>query len=208
LTDPLTGLNNRRYFEQIIEHDLQLCLRQRHEQQNNHHLIFLLLDLDHFKQVNDHYGHAAGDAVLQQTASLLKQILRASDRLIRWGGEEFLLIAHGTDNQDALRLAEKIRDQIAAQSFVLPDQQVLRKTVSIGVVCYPFFEEEPTAVGYQSLLQLADAALYQVKSHGRNNWRLFAHGPHLGKDNFAEQLELLVQDPERAIAKGLLISNR
>ncbi len=204
LTDPLTGLNNRRYFEQIIEHDLQLCLRQRHEQRENHHLAFLLLDLDHFKHVNDQYGHAAGDAVLQQTATLLKQVLRGSDRLIRWGGEEFLLVAHGKDEHDATHLAEKIRDQVAATEFVLPDNRRLRKTVSIGIARYPFFDEAPDAVDYQVILQLADAALYRVKAHSRNGWQMFVRGERLTSAHFAAEGEALMANPENAIAQNFL----
>ncbi|MES1245100.1 MAG: two-component regulator propeller domain-containing protein, partial [Acidobacteriota bacterium] len=116
LTDPLTGLRNRRFLEQamVIAGDIDLAVR-RHEDGKPEaaDLLFLLLDLDHFKSVNDTHGHAAGDAVLVQTATVLRNVLRSSDHVVRWGGEEFLAVIRFVDRGEASNLAEKIRAAIA-----------------------------------------------------------------------------------------------
>jgi diguanylate cyclase (GGDEF)-like protein len=152
LTDPLTGLRNRRYLEQVIDGDLDL------------QLVILMVDLDHFKSVNDRYGHAAGDAVLVELAQLLRRTFRASDHVVRWGGEEFLIVAR--DGSNASELAEKLRSAVAEHPFVLPDGTVLRRTCSIGVATWPM---QP-AVKWERAVDLADAALYEAKRGGRDRW--------------------------------------
>ncbi|HEV8581567.1 MAG TPA: two-component regulator propeller domain-containing protein [Thermoanaerobaculia bacterium] len=173
LTDPLTQLHNRRYLEQAIGGDLALCLR-RHEDggtaAGQADLVFLLLDLDHFKSVNDTYGHAAGDAVLIQTAGILRATFRASDHVVRWGGEEFLVVARFVDRGDAPELAEKVRAGIAAHDFRLADGSVLRRTCSIGFAAYPFAAAQPRAIGWEMVVDAADHGLYAAKRSGRNGW--------------------------------------
>jgi len=172
LTDPLTGLHNRRYLEQTIQADFDLAARRHRSMPPEPHsdLVLFMLDLDHFKRVNDEYGHAAGDAVLQQSADLLRACMRSSDHIVRWGGEEFLLVARFIDRHDAPALAEKIRLAVAAHEFHIPGGQVLRKTVSIGFAAFPGMPGRPSALTPESLQRLADAALYAAKHTWRDAW--------------------------------------
>jgi diguanylate cyclase (GGDEF)-like protein len=156
LTDPLTKLRNRRFLEQAIGADLELASRGHGD------LIVLLADLDHFKSVNDTYGHAAGDAVLAELAQLMVHTFRTSDYIVRWGGEEFLIVVRFVDRSTASELAEKLRAAVAAHPFVLPDGTVLRRTCSIG------FASWPAGQSWEGTVDLADAALYAAKRGGRN----------------------------------------
>jgi diguanylate cyclase (GGDEF)-like protein len=175
LTDPLTRLRNRRFLDQSLGGDLELSAR-RHEDGGpaaaESALIFLLLDLDHFKSVNDTHGHAAGDAVLVQTARLLAAACRASDHVVRWGGEECLVVARFCDRRSAPDLAEKIRAAIEGHPFRLDDGAgtILRRTASIGFAAYPFAPRLPRAAGWQEIVALADLGLYAAKRSGRNRW--------------------------------------
>lgn len=169
LTDPLTGLRNRRYFEHGIEADARLALRRREVPAgaSGGDLVFALLDLDHFKAVNDTHGHAAGDAVLVQAATVLRAALRASDTLVRWGGEEFLVVVRFVDRAQAARLAEKLRAALAAHVFALPDGTSLRRTCSVGFAPFPFSATHPEP-SWEDIVQAADRCLYAAKRSGRN----------------------------------------
>ncbi len=157
LTDPLTGLRNRRFLEQSIGADLDLSARGHGD------LVVLLIDLDHFKSVNDTYGHAAGDAVLAELARLLQQTFRSSDYVVRWGGEEFLIVIRFVDRATAGELAEKIRAAVAAHPFPLPDGTILTRTCSIGFSSWP-----QQGMSWEHVIDRADAALYAAKRGGRN----------------------------------------
>jgi diguanylate cyclase (GGDEF)-like protein len=201
LTDPLTGLRNRRFLEQTLGADLELALR-RHENgegsSGEADLVFLLLDLDHFKSVNDTHGHGAGDAVLVQTAALLRSTTRASDRVVRWGGEEFLVVARFCDRDGASGLAEAIRAAIEAHPFELPDGTVLRRTGSLGFAAFPLSPACPRALGWQEVVGLADLGLYAAKRSGRNRWvgvEVAAEGDP------AAAVERFREDPEAALAR-------
>lgn len=152
LTDPLTGLRNRRYLEHAIAPDLQ-----------RGDLVVLLADLDHFKSVNDTYGHAAGDAVLVQLASVLRKTFRASDHIVRWGGEEFLIVIRFIDRSMAGALAEQLRAAVEAHPFALPDGTIVQRTCSIGYAAWPNGD-----LSFDRVIDLADEALYEAKRGGRN----------------------------------------
>jgi diguanylate cyclase (GGDEF)-like protein len=215
LTDPLTGLRNRRYLEQSLAADAALAVR-RHEEgraaeagaeraTNPDHaergdLVFLLLDLDHFKSVNDTHGHAAGDAVLVQTAAVLKSVLRDSDHLVRWGGEEFLAVARFVDRRDAPVLAEKIRAAIAGHPFRLDDGSELRRTCSLGFASYPLAPDQPRAVTWEEVVDLADLGLYAAKRSGRNGWVGIEAGT-AGEDP-REALRRFRDAPEPSLDRG------
>lgn len=158
LTDPLTGLRNRRYLEQTIGADVELAERRGED------LLFLLVDLDHFKSVNDTYGHAAGDAVLVQTAQVMRSVFRASDAIVRWGGEEFLAVARFVDRREGPAIAEKLRAAIEAHAFVLSGDVVIRRTCSIGVAAFP------SGRSWEQTVAAADEALYAAKRGGRNRY--------------------------------------
>jgi diguanylate cyclase (GGDEF)-like protein len=175
LSDPLTGLSNRRYLQKLIPMDVAEVHREVHRDQNRksvdepgQDLVFLLLDVDHFKSVNDIHGHTAGDQILIQMSSLLTNISRDSDFLVRWGGEEFLIVSRFSHREDAPQMADRIRQAVAEYPFTLGDGQVLQKTCSIGYACYPFLRDQPLALSWEQVIDTADKALYAVKKSGRN----------------------------------------
>ena len=167
LTDALTGLRNRRYLEQTIGADLALA-----ERANGGDLVFLLIDLDHFKSVNDTYGHDAGDAVLVQIGTILRGFFRTSDTVVRWGGEEFLVVVRFVDRAHAAELAEKLRASFESYRFTLPGGSTIQRTCSIGVAAWPHSRSEPHALSWQEVVALADKALYRVKERGRNGYEV------------------------------------
>lgn len=176
VTDPLTGLHNRRFLSEHIEQDLAANLRRAQEtlvaggEPLDTDSVFLLLDIDAFKRINDRYGHAAGDAVLVQFGARLRAVMRESDCLVRWGGEEFLAVARDTDRAQAAEMAERMRAAIADQPFRLEDGSELDVTCSIGFACVPFELERPLARSWQQVVNLADLGLYAAKGSGRNAW--------------------------------------
>ncbi|MET0266981.1 MAG: sensor domain-containing diguanylate cyclase [Duganella sp.] len=187
LTDQLTGLRNRRFFLRHVDADVAMSLRAHEtgqhrsltecDRQAANDLVFYMVDLDHFKQVNDRYGHAAGDAILVQMQQRLREVFRESDYVIRWGGEEFLVLARATHREDASALAERMRRAVAERDFVLPDGELLRKTCSIGFACFPFLPSQPRLLSWSQVVELADQGLYVAKRSGRNAWAaLYANG--------------------------------
>lgn len=157
-TDPLTGLRNRRYFARAAASSAAA-------QTSN--TAFYLLDLDHFKAVNDVHGHAAGDAMLVQLKGRLASVTREQDHLVRWGGEEFLVVTQGLDRQGAVDLAERLRRSVSDIPFTLPDGATITKTVSIGfsLLVRDAAGEVST---WEQAIALADARLYVAKQNGRN----------------------------------------
>jgi diguanylate cyclase (GGDEF)-like protein len=178
LTDPLTGLRNRRFLREHIEADIALCLRRYDTLLTNPlapsgddgDLIFFLIDIDHFKEVNDTYGHLAGDSVLVKMSERLREITRDSDYLIRWGGEEFLVVARQTNRREAELLAERIRSVIGTRTFELPNGTAIVKTCSVGFACYPFVPTNPRMLSWSEIVQVADHELYRAKNDGRDRW--------------------------------------
>ena len=163
LTDVLTGVNNRRFFDQrLIE---EICNAQRHQTP----LSCLFFDVDHFKKVNDTYGHPAGDLVLQEVANLIRSKLRTSDVLARYGGEEFSALLNQTAAQKAYEIAERIRCGIEKMAFVTGDGTTIRVTISIGMATLKPGNPSgpPEAIGSE-LVQQADNNLYIAKRSGRN----------------------------------------
>jgi len=171
LTDPLTGLRNRRYFSATIEADVSQTLRayaDGHNQQIRD-LVFYLIDADNFKEVNDRYGHDVGDKVLQEMARRLSSSIRHSDVLVRWGGEEFLIVSRYTDRSEAELLAQRVLSAVADTPFTLSGpEEMISRTCSVGWAAFPFFPGNPRAVSYGEVLTLADRALNRAKQSGRN----------------------------------------
>jgi diguanylate cyclase (GGDEF)-like protein len=180
LTDQLTGLRNRRFFLQHVDADVGMSLRRyddplrqggaERETAPGKDLVFFMIDLDHFKEVNDRFGHAGGDAVLVQMQERLREVFRESDYLIRWGGEEFLALARATHRDEAKVVAERIRRAVSDRDFALPDGTRLHKTCSIGFACFPFLPAAPRLVSWSEVVELADQGLYLAKRSGRNAW--------------------------------------
>lgn len=157
VTDALTGLRNRRFAEWFLARELERVHR------HGNALSLLLADLDHFKQVNDTHGHAAGDAALRHVAALLAEQVRKTDVCARWGGEEFLMALAQVPLAGAISLAERQRAAVEAAPLDLPGGQRIELTVSIGVAAAVPADASPA-----DLLAAADRALYEAKGGGRN----------------------------------------
>ena len=159
ITDPLMKIHNRRFFEGSLKEAVKRCYLQP-----SCALSLLMIDVDHFKLLNDTYGHQKGDEVLVCLAGLLQGLARKSDVVARYGGEEVCIVASGANEDEAMMLAERIRSKVA-QGVVgtcVATQEVLSVTVSIGVATW----REGESAG--QLLKRADKALYQAKANGRN----------------------------------------
>lgn len=174
-TDSLTGLWNRRYLEEVLAGDAGLVLRERGrvlepatDDSSRRDLVFLMVDIDFFKRVNDFYGHAAGDELLRKIAKRLSSVVRKSDLLVRWGGEEFLIMSRCADRSGISVFCSRILDVMASERFELSNSISLRKTCSIGWAPYPWCEVAVEAICPQDVIELADTALYLAKSEGRN----------------------------------------
>jgi len=169
LRDPMTGLHNRRFLEEYVE--TLVATSQRRQTQ----ISILMLDLDYFKKVNDTYGHDAGDTVLKSLAKVLTQVVRGSDLVIRYGGEEFMIILQDTSEQTGDEVAEKIRAAVESLKVQLPGV-VLQKTISVGVADYPTDSDT-----FWQAVKFADVALYKAKEQGRN--RVIHFIPEMWTDN-------------------------
>jgi two-component system, cell cycle response regulator len=159
LLDPLTSINNRRFFDQRIEEEVTLAHR------NKTPLSCLFIDLDHFKNINDTYGHQAGDIVLKEVAKVLADIMRTSDVLARYGGEEFVILLANTDREASYEIAERIRKRIEETPFKVSKTDTLSVTMSIGLAEINGQSEIKTT---KQLVNAADQAVYSAKVSGRN----------------------------------------
>jgi len=171
LTDPLTGIRNRRYFSATIEADVGQALRSHTDKHDPHtrDLVFYLIDADNFKEVNDRFGHDVGDTVLVEMARRLSSSIRHSDILVRWGGEEFLIVSRYTDRHEAELLARRVLSAVADTPFRLGgSQKTIHRTCSLGWAAFPWFTDNPRAVTYEEVLTLADRGLNRAKRSGRN----------------------------------------
>ncbi|WP_188152031.1 ligand-binding sensor domain-containing diguanylate cyclase [Teredinibacter waterburyi] len=180
LTDPLTGLRNRRFLYQSIEDDVAMINRQYLQQptawqssaasQNMNDLTFIVVDVDHFKQVNDRYSHKIGDVVLVQFSEILKRVLRESDYVIRWGGEEFVIVVRHLPRSKVTTVVERLLKSVENYNFDCGGDLRVHQTCSIGVAAYPFVPSKPHGVSWEQVINIADHALYSAKASGRNCW--------------------------------------
>ena len=161
LKDELTGLNNRRFLNSTIGFILEQTKR------HNKSLGILMCDIDHFKSVNDNYGHRAGDEVLKQIAGTIKGVLRKSDLIIRFGGEEFLVLLTDQEKHSTMSVAEKIREAVENRLFDIGEKGI-HITISIGVALYP-----EHSYSFDEVVKMADEALYKAKQSGRNRVVLY-----------------------------------
>lgn len=186
--DPLTGLLNRRALQHAIR-------QPTHGRQD----AMLLLDVDHFKRINDHLGHAAGDEVLMEVSRRLIKASRDSDLVVRWGGEEFLIYLVNIDPDKLPLMAQRILDAIASTPISL-EQQDINVTATIGFINYPLAVARDQPINWERTIQLADLVLYAGKVHGRNQaWGIMALN-----QPFAEIQQLLETDLPAAIEQGAL----
>lgn len=163
LSDPLTGLHNRRYLDSLFGDTIQHCLKHRSS------LGVLVIDADHFKKINDTYGHVAGDEVLRKLATILQKYCRRNlDILVRFGGEEFVMLLPATDEAGVLKIAESIRHHVQYAQFWFEDRKI-PVTVSMGVLV----GVPPVHATPDNLMHKADEALYQAKRNGRNRVEIY-----------------------------------
>ena len=159
ITDSLTGIRNRRYFDEHIVLELEKCKRY------NKRIFVMMIDIDDFKLVNDTYGHDCGDYVLIKLAQILRAMLRGSDLMARYGGEEFIVAMFETNAAGALLAAEKVRQKMEDTIYLYRRNKISR-TVSIGISCYP--PPSGAAVVIDDVVREADEALYRAKKTGKN----------------------------------------
>lgn len=156
ITDPLTELFNRRRFETVLEKEFKRTVRYKSP------LACLMIDIDHFKKINDEYGHQAGDSVLQETAQIIKTTFREVDIAARWGGEEFVILLPQTNKEAALQSASRMLEAISNHKFPsIPGKKI---TVSIGIASVP----DPSIDTGESLINASDLVMYEAKKKGRN----------------------------------------
>jgi diguanylate cyclase (GGDEF)-like protein len=171
VTDSLTGCRNRRFLDAVLPVDASQALRSSQTAPDGraHDLVFYVIDLDNFKDVNDRYGHAMGDRVLVAIANRMKSEIRKSDILVRWGGDEFMIVSRNCDRTEASGFCRRILDvvdvPIAIESAGSP---TMRQTCSIGWAAYPWRPNRPEELECEAVLALADRALYQAKISGKN----------------------------------------
>jgi len=174
-TDVLTGVWNRRYMEEILTAEAGQVLRNYQRarggdirKMDHRDLVFIMVDMDFFKEVNDLHGHPAGDRLLQLVSQRLATVVRKSDVLVRWGGEEFLIMSRSTDTSGTPAFCSRVLEVISAEPFDLGHGIMVRKTCSVGWASYPWCREAFEAICAEESIALADAALYQAKALGRN----------------------------------------
>ncbi len=207
LTDPLTGLRNRRYLDTCMPEDLAQVHRRHMEIRNgrekrltlNIDMMFLMIDIDHFKPVNDKYGHQAGDSILLQASEIIRSATRNTDTIVRWGGEEFLVVARNTCRREAAIVAERIRGAMSSKDFELGDGKKIKLTCSVGFAFYPLSIDFSDGLSWEAIINLADKCLYAAKHSGRNTWVGLFFAEQLNPDNLAS---LLQTEMERFISSG------
>ena len=200
LTDPLTGLGNRRsLFKDMPRLLAELDTAQTHGRPQR--MTLMLVDLDRLKPINDEHGHEAGDMALQGIATLLRRCIRETDKVVRWGGDEFVIVRTPSDIDDAAQLAEDIRLKIAELRFRITDTISVHTTCSIGFACYPFVQEAPLWATWEEVLNLADMALYRAKVR-RDSWLGWCGLPRAARQT--ELFELISVDPDAATRAGYI----
>ena len=174
-TDVLTGLWNRRYLEEILTAEAGRVLRDYQRaagsealKMDHRDLVFIMVDMDFFKEVNDRHGHPVGDKLLQLVGERLSTVVRKSDVLVRWGGEEFLIMSRSTDPSGTPAFCSRILEVMASAPFHLGQGVTLHKTCSVGWAAYPWSRDAFEALCAEESIALADAALYRSKALGRN----------------------------------------
>ncbi|WP_248204764.1 diguanylate cyclase domain-containing protein [Pseudomarimonas salicorniae] len=198
-TDPLTGASNRRDLHEWLESRQEAVLVEARA--GGPRLLFCLLDLDDFKQINDSLGHRAGDEVLVAVASRLRELCRDQDLVVRWGGEEFLLVLQVAPAADLAPLLDRLLDKATAP-VPLREHGSIEVGASIGIAAWPFDPALDAGDWEQSVI-LADRALYRAKAEGKQAWQLWCAGPALDARNLSDLLSGV--EPERLPAGAVRI---
>lgn len=212
LTDPLTGLRNRRFLKEVLHTDISAFIKyknfildgknKRSNTSDKEVFGIYLLDMDHFKLVNDQYGHEAGDKVLKEFARILKTSVREDDVVVRLGGEEFLVVLKKTQPEYLHEFAQRLLKKVANTDFQLDHGIHIHKTCSIGYVAYPFDQDQPDLLSFEQMISLADQAMYHAKQEGRNRAMYLSRGEQWG--GAKDYLEQILTSLDFALANSYL----
>ncbi len=206
MTDPLTGLWNRRYLLNQLPADLAHFQRELGRNRDSGLTMpFMLVDIDHFKRINDVYGHAIGDEVLEQFGKLLPTLVQHGDYVVRWGGEEFLLVFRPVHTTRTARIADRLVSAVRQHAFEVGSGQTLALTCSIGIAEYPPCPTQTEAVSWEKTVALADMALYTVKKGDRDGWCLIQPKASMAPEELIRRLD---GDPEGLLTTGDLLIQR
>lgn len=206
LSDPMTGLRNRRFLFEHVVQEIDLLRRRLRERMLGQYgrieegTVFFIMDIDRFKQINDSLGHAVGDTVILEFVRRMQTVCRPTDVVIRWGGDEFLVIARDTTIEEARGLAEQLRLAIGSTPIAIGGGHVIPSSCSIGFAAFPFIPASPQVGSWEETLALADLALYAAKRGSRNAWVGYASTP----DTPVRLDQLLRESPEALERAGLL----
>ena len=212
MKDPLTGLMNRRFLFDVEERKIKRFLESRdrkihlldnrilYEQSDNAVYAVIMMDIDNFKRVNDIYGHDVGDLVLKGVAEIMQNSVRADDILIRWGGEEFLIVLKNIPVRKLFDVAKNIRKTIENHSFETQNGESIWVTASMGLVYMPFFIFEPKLLSFENIITLADLALYHSKNSGRDKATFVVPGKNIPKT--PEEIQGMLSSSEFAEING------
>jgi diguanylate cyclase (GGDEF)-like protein len=209
LADPLTGLRNRYYLKKCIPIDIKKVQKDYENWVQNRKkplpsmsdLVFLILDLDRFKSINDNYGSIAGDRVLKQVGDILHRECSESDFLVRWGDEEFLIVHSSIDRDQVKLLAELLRQSVEECLFALGDDQTSHLTCSVGFAFYPFLPTHDEVIDWEQVVNIADQALYAAKKSGGNAWLGLLGTDKTKPDNLYKRI---LKDINHLLANGEL----
>jgi two-component system cell cycle response regulator len=178
-TDYLTGMYNRRYLYENMDSHFEIKSKgdfknisggNRKAVLSNNNRTFLLLDLDNFKEINDTYGHSTGDSVLKQFAEIINKEFRKSDLIVRWGGDEFLMVLKYSSREQLGELCGRFCREVNKNPFNLGNNETTHLTCSIGFATHPFLQSQPALFNWEQVFDIADMALYAAKNSGRNAW--------------------------------------
>lgn len=195
VTDPLTGAKNRRFLSQAMAHEAGRVGRSL---RSGDDLMFFVVDIDLFKNVNDRFGHTVGDAILRQFCGTLASAVRETDTIVRWGGEEFLVVARRSSRGEAPRIADRILETVRAEVFDAFDGRLIQLGCSIGWAVFPFVPRDADLFTWDEVVEIADHCLLAAKSSGRDCWIGLSAGPELDSDTFFPRLRSSV----KAMAEG------
>ncbi|NVK87070.1 MAG: diguanylate cyclase [Gammaproteobacteria bacterium] len=209
MTDALTGLGNRRMLYQFLERDIGDVNRayiglnpsfDNLKEVQAHDLLIFLIDIDHFKDINDQYGHAIGDRLLIEISQILSKVSREGDLVIRYGGEEFLLLLRDTSRSEGDYIAQRLLDSFRSHKFKVNQEVNIMITCSVGFAPYPFSSYYPSQLLPEQVIQIADLCLYSAKASGRDcSVGLIGH--------YSEEevtISEVMNAPERLVDNGLL----
>lgn len=207
-TDPLTGLKNRRYLSSQLPDDLRQFHRvlgrpEHHDQV----MMFAVIDVDHFKDINDRFGHFAGDEILKQFAQALRDHMRAGHYVVRWGGEEFLAVFRPLSRTQTEQVITRVHQAVCERTYTTPSGERLSLTCSIGIAEYPFTDHGVTAPDWEAVVNLADQALLVAKTTGRNRWVVLRPDINFSTDTLRADLHAGVENLLRW-RKLTLVSSR